>query len=421
MKILLRILNYSLVILILIIILHYSWFLKDYINTQTKINTLSDYSKKITREEKKDIFLSEERKSYVNYLSEYQRKGESLINYYLKKKYKCWIKDYSWLWISIQREISYNINYEVFWDTKKNLLDLIQCNIHNSEINSLYLEINYSKLLNINNWILERILSFMKKYKEKWYNINLIININSLEEYKVQKNIFTVFNSNTISNVYFIYKFKFWDKSEEIYKVSKKVYEFYVKYYSKNNILFNFWIDREYTSDRSYEFLKGIWVRTWLKIQKYSELTKEKIPKEIILDSRSYRISHNNLIEVKDDYFWVLKREKKNYTHWLINYLDSYKKISDLLNTNWKFIIDLNISKENLDLIDISKLKTFISLSNMKLILPNSYSLVQDITFESQLDRLRSNYSIKLKKIDLDLIYYKFLWIYYKNFKSNKS
>lgn len=400
----LRILNILWWILVIIIILHFSWILKTLINSVTNVNNLNQSETIVTKEE------LEENQKYTEYLKEFDTKMENLVKYYTSD----WdtacsseIKDYTNI-SNLNNQLWYNINYEALVDWTTDLKKVILCNIYNSTINSIYIEIPY-EVVETNKVANNILTSFIDLYTEKWYEINIIYKISEEKSLKTHKNVLKFLPNFDVKSISFIYSVNTSDDLQEVYNYMNEINKFYeFNYWTRYKIFFNYWVDSKYKTFSNYQLMKLNWIKNWYNQQGF--IHKERNINDLIINWKNTTqiLSTEHIIQIKDDFFQSFWLQKVNMTEELHQYL---KKQQDLYlenNVKWNLVFNINISKTYVDIIDWPRLYEFINFDYIKIITPNSISLTIETTYEEQVERLVKTYESKLKETDLMLVYYKY-------------
>lgn len=402
-----KILNYCLIIFWIFAIIHFSWFWKIIID---KVSGLSTLVTSIHREEESlEVQKTEE---YLSNLKTFDNKMINILKYYISDNDNlCYqeIKEYKG---SLENtNLWFNINYIPLINGSTELKRIIVCNIYNSTIWDIYIEIPYELTEQPIN---KTVLDFIELYSKKGYRIHLIYRLDKITDIQKHRNVMKFISNSKIKTVTLIYWVWTNEKLDQVYKLLLSLRDFYEEnYWWSSTVTFNFWVDFKYKNSTDYQATKLQWEKSWYELQWYSIDKKLDLETLTLNDLEENQIIwENTIITVKDDFFESFGNKKVNFTDELIKYLTLQKDLFEKLKVKGNLLFNINIKKRYVDIIDWSMVKQLLNYKNITLIIPNSQALVKNISYDEQVERLIKQYEKILSEKDILLLYYKYRNLY---------
>lgn len=410
-------------------LLHYFWVLVKIMNYYTSVSQIQDVKETIntnlsSKEEEKDNLGV-----YSNYMKEYNAKLSNLVTYYLRRiesQGACdtEIKNYKGIELNSQRTFHIHYNSLLSWSWSISPIELrkiIVCNIYNSDIQSLLLEIPYSEVRK--GKVSPIIQNMIKLYSDKGYKINLLFSTDNNEHFLKHKNVISwlgIKSNVKIESINFLLKLKSYNSEEliEYYNTFKKLENFYSKNYLKTR---KFKANFSISTTTSILDNKKVEIKDWFNTLDPSK--NLNVNDSLILwETTQPNLNLSNLIEISEsELSWIndLTYEIKN----LFTYILEEHTKNKLTG---KVTVFFNISHDTVKKIDWEQLQLFIKDKPLiELIVPNSISLGKedDSSFLSEIDRIKDEYQKNkvLSIQDIELWYYKYKTLYLEEAEKSRK
>lgn len=408
-----RLLNFGLLIFSILVILHFSWLWRILIDKVSGLSSSINDSHIIETKSKVITTIDEKTRKtdeYIKHLTEFDNKMKWVLKYYLLEQDDiCYKEIQDYTAITDETNRGFNINYLPFVEGSTDLKKIIVCNIYNSTIRDIYIEVPYDST---SKEISKIILDFIELYSKKWYKIHLIYRIDKITDLEEHRNVMKFISWAQLASITMTYGVGTNEDLEKVYKLLLWLQEFYEKNYGSWPVTtqFNFWVDFKYKNVINYQDIKIKWEKKWYKLEGYKK--ESSVESEIINAKNKSYLWVDTVVSVKDDFFDSFWKKDVDLTDKLFKYLDSQRTLFDENHVKWKLIFNLNFNKEYVDSIDWPTIYQLQNYKYIQLVTPNSQALSSPTTYETQVWRIEKQYEKILDERDKLLLEYKYKNLY---------
>lgn len=391
--------------------LHFSGYWKIMMNKFSWVtSSITDIHWEISDEVKQT-------ETYVNNLKEFDSKMTNILKYYtldsdslcyqeIKERNKSIDSSNKW----------YNINYIPLINGSTDLKRTIVCNIYNSSISDIYIEVPYELT---SDPISKIALDFIDLYTKKWYKVHMIYKLDKITDLQKHRNVMKFITGVPITSITLVYGLWTNENIDKVYKLLLSLKDFYEVNYGNglSSTSFNFWVDFKYKDKTDYKVTKIEGIKSWYQIQGFSQDKWSTVENLVINSKNTQIINTNTMINVKDDFFESFWNKKVNFTEELSKYINEQIKLFESFQIKWNLVLNINIKKWYVDVIDWPTINQILNYKNIILITPNSQALLKWITYDEQVERLVKEYENILSEKDILLLYYKYRNLYLESKK----